>query len=64
MVHLEPFYYPVWDPGQMAKNYALWGTQVHGREAEYILFDYQKRDPISHDAAAAPIGAWSDRGTV
>lgn len=64
MVHLEPFYYPVWDPGQMAKNYALWGTQVHGREAEYILFDYQKRDPISHDAAAAPIGAWSGRGTV
>lgn len=42
MTHLECFHYPVW--------------QEHGEMKElakpaFVLFDYQKRDPLNHDAA-------------
>lgn len=51
LIHLEPFYYPVWDPQKMAESFEMLGETDSGRKAEYVVFDYQKRDPLSHDAA-------------
>lgn len=56
LIHLEPFRYPVWDAEQMAAGYDLWGETEAERQVGYVLFDYQKRDPISCDAATQCVG--------
>ncbi|MBQ7777004.1 MAG: DUF4080 domain-containing protein [Lachnospiraceae bacterium] len=43
MTHLEPFYYPVWEPRVRETMRAL-------QEPTYILFDYQERNPLNGEA--------------
>ncbi|MBR1771595.1 MAG: B12-binding domain-containing radical SAM protein [Lachnospiraceae bacterium] len=58
MTHLEPFVYPVWDVAQMrqirGKAHGEHGTQgikaADSAISGYILFDYQKRDPLTYEA--------------
>jgi len=52
MTHLEPFVYPVWDGEQMAAVYEALGDREQGMERRsFVLFDYQKRNPLNHEAA-------------
>ncbi len=53
MTHLEPFSYPVWDGKEMRKIHSGQG-KVDGR-THFVLFDYQKRNPLNYEAAAMPI---------
>jgi hypothetical protein len=41
--HVEKFNYPVWDMGEVAKCKRL-------EAAEYVLFDYSHRNPLTHNA--------------
>ena len=62
MTHLEPFSYPVWDVEQMVRGYESWGNEddhaevkdgsIGGRQI-FVLFDYQKRNPLNHEAAVS-----------
>lgn len=47
MTHLEPFFYPVWE---MAESGA--GARPRQEEPCFVLFDYERRDPLSRNAAA------------
>lgn len=47
MTHLEPFHYAVWKQGKEAAQSAL----------GYVLFDYQKRSPLTHEARTVYIPA-------
>lgn len=47
MTHLEPFHYAVWKQGKEAAKSAL----------GYVLFDYQKRSPLTHEARTVYIPA-------
>jgi radical SAM superfamily enzyme YgiQ (UPF0313 family) len=49
MTHVEKFYYPVWDSDDFSDMARL-------DEAEYVLFDYEKRDVLTHDARVQVIG--------
>jgi radical SAM superfamily enzyme YgiQ (UPF0313 family) len=49
MTHVERFYYPVWDSVSFSDMARL-------GEAEYVLFDYEKRDVLTHDARVQVIG--------
>lgn len=40
MTHLEPFRYPVWDMG----------VDTRQGDVHYMLFDYQARNPLTHEA--------------
>lgn len=62
MTHLEPFTYPVWDVEQMVNGY-------EGRDSEegqgkavdvdrFILFDYQRRNPLNYEAAVSVVTRW------
>lgn len=42
MTHLEPFYYPVWDVEKLCLQCP--------KDITYVLFDYQKRNPLTHEA--------------
>ena len=46
MTHLEPFFYPV---GEMAEGGA--GGRPRRGEPCFVLFDYERRDPLSRNAA-------------
>ena len=46
MTHLEPFFYPVWE---MAESGA--GARPRREEPCFVLFDYERRDPLSRNAA-------------
>ncbi len=46
MTHLEPFFYPVWE---MAEGGA--GGRPRRGEPCFVLFDYERRDPLSRNAA-------------
>ena len=55
MTHLEPFTWPVWDEAQMAAQYGGDGwdrgiSAVSGGTPYYILFDYQRRNPLNYEA--------------
>lgn len=43
MTHLEPFRFQVWDPEE----------QKETEEAAYVLFDYERRDPLTREAYTA-----------
>jgi hypothetical protein len=43
MTHVERFYYPVWDS-------VAFSDMARLGEAQYVLFDYEKRDALTHDA--------------
>lgn len=47
MTHLEPFHFAVWKQGREAAQSAL----------GYVLFDYQKRSPLTHEARTVYIPA-------
>lgn len=46
MTHLEPFVHPVWDMPKMLESY----ERPEG--VSFVLFDYQKRNPLNYEAAA------------
>ena len=46
MTHLAPFFYPVWE---MAEGGA--GGRPRRGEPCFVLFDYERRDPLSRNAA-------------
>ncbi len=54
MTHLEPFFYPVWKmPVQRqeeAPERARGNESDPGREPVFVLFDYEKRSPLTGDA--------------
>jgi len=71
MTHLEPFFYPVWDIGRMLEEYGVYGRGSFGRYGQsssgkgsgnsadgrtFVLFDYQKRNPLNYEAAVQCIG--------
>lgn len=43
MTHLEPFCYPVWEKEAAAQEKKL-------DKKQYVLFDYQKRNPLTYEA--------------
>ncbi len=43
MTHLEPFSYPVWEM-------QLRGQVKESEEPVFVLFDYEKRNPLTGDA--------------
>jgi hypothetical protein len=49
MTHVERFYYPVWDS-------VAFSDMARLGEAQYVLFDYEKRDVLTHDARVQVIG--------
>lgn len=77
MTHLEPFAYPVWDEEALAACRATktdnvsqmaGASQEVGGDAQkplrYVLFDYQRRNPLTHEAASQVVefGVMSDAG--
>ncbi|MCI8799213.1 MAG: B12-binding domain-containing radical SAM protein [Lachnospiraceae bacterium] len=54
MTHLEPFFWPVWDREQVAELYESTGTENtrndRERKAEFVLFDYRRRNPLNSEA--------------
>ncbi len=55
MTHLEPFFYPVWDVEKLCQFSLedILGENSYGKYKERIrvvLFDYQKRSPLTHEA--------------
>ena len=54
MPHLEPFFWPVWDREQVAELYESTGTENtrndRERKAEFVLFDYRRRNPLNSEA--------------
>ncbi|MBQ7933478.1 MAG: B12-binding domain-containing radical SAM protein [Lachnospiraceae bacterium] len=56
MTHLEPFFYPVWDRQGMDQLLAV------PEPVGYILFDYQKRDPLTYEAAVTIICTDKEKG--
>jgi hypothetical protein len=46
LVHVERFFYPVWSKVAKERMEKL-------AAAQYVLFDYGKRDVLSHDAAVS-----------
>lgn len=55
MTHLEPFTYPVWDRAEMADGYECFGNGGGG-ECGFVLFDYQKRNPLNYEARTYRVG--------
>ncbi len=58
MTHLEPFFYPVWDLECLNSLQSIWdnagtdtGAGQSGETPAYILFDYQRRNPLNYEAA-------------
>lgn len=51
MTHLEPFHYPVWDRKYL-EDLADQGItkEREGGQVRYVLFDYQRRNPLTGDA--------------
>lgn len=60
MTHMEPFRYPVWDMDGLLqpKSGEKWGRkpEILPDETTYILFDYQRRNPLNHQAAVSVVG--------
>ncbi len=48
MTHLEPFFYPVWNP-------EVCGTAETARGPVFVLFDYEERNPLTGDARVTVI---------
>lgn len=46
MTHLEPFFYPVWDCEKIKKR----TEEKEGIPSYFLLFDYQKRNPLTYEA--------------
>lgn len=64
MTHLEPFWYPVWNPEDMKKGETAGQAQVRGRETAqhplaYLLFDYRSKSPLTGEAAVSVI-SWEE----
>lgn len=47
MTHMEIFHYPVWDEGWIAEYTA---EKMQNKEAYFVLFDYEKRNPLDYGA--------------
>ncbi len=66
MTHLEPFLYPVWDVEQMVSGYDAWGdgtglnSTEQGKQKDFILFDYQQRNPLNYEAKVRHIRELAD----
>lgn len=60
MTHLEPFAYPVWDAEAMQRLRQA-GPKEQGNPGEalpyFVLFDYQKRNPLNYEAQIQIIAA-------
>lgn len=52
MTHVDIFQYPVWD-GEWLAQADL--RDIHAGEGQFVLFDYDKRDPLNHGAGYAVI---------
>lgn len=48
MTHLEPFYFPVWEP--LASEVSAEGGRKPRTEPVFVLFDYGRRNPLTGDA--------------
>ena len=48
MTHMEVFYYPVWNQ-EVLERKALTELMKKGEES-FVLFDYGKRSPLTHEA--------------
>ncbi|MCI9336301.1 MAG: DUF4080 domain-containing protein [Lachnospiraceae bacterium] len=48
MTHLEPFVYPVWDKAWTEERAVR--SEEDGTAYNLVLFDYQKRSPLNHEA--------------
>ena len=53
MTHLEPFFYPVWEMPMQSReedSEEAVGTGLKPGEPVFVLFDYEKRNPLTGDA--------------
>lgn len=57
MTHMEPFYYPVWEK-ELAREQFSEATEE--RFVTFVLFDYQQRSPLNHEARTVILKEWSD----
>lgn len=58
MTHLEPFVWPVWDVERMCGEYKKCGKtedNSFGACPGFVLFDYQKRNPLNGEARTVKI---------
>lgn len=55
MTHLEPFVHPVWNISEMLDRYGECGGGKPAGPLRFVLFDYQKRNPLNYEAAAQPV---------
>lgn len=60
MTHMEPFFYPVWDAEKLCLQCREDKPDISPGEKElrYVLFDYQKRNPLNHEADTQIIDLW------
>ena len=63
MTHLEPFFYPVWNRERMREYHDFTFEELQARVMadslpNYILFDYNARDPLTYEAGTTlvPMG--------
>lgn len=47
MTHMEPFCYEVWEPERLSREVNMKGET---KEFTFLLFDYQKRNPLNYEA--------------
>lgn len=67
MTHLEPFSYPVWDLEGMLllRQEFTQGSFPHRQACDtWVLFDYRRRSPLTHQAAAFPVTLEGDAAAV
>lgn len=54
MTHMEPFCYRVWEPERIPREET---ARKEAKEATFLLFDYQKRNPLNYEAKTYHITA-------
>lgn len=66
MTHLEPFSYPVWElPVQSREGEpetAIGNGMSMGKEPVFVLFDYERRNPLTGDARVVYVKNFTDGG--
>ena len=48
MTHMDVFRYPVWDRNWLGGAKL---SELYQEEERFVLFDYEKRNPLNHEAA-------------
>ena len=53
MTHMDIFHYPVWDEKWLS---GVKSSEVHREGEWFVLFDYERRNPLNHEAKYVVVG--------